>query len=231
MGGETVPDDPAGLATVELLGALAYGQLRAVGAAARLIAVAPDARAADQVTEVVAHELAAYRQLRDHLADRTELPTAVMDRQKPHFDAYFDRAPLDDWLGASVFYALGLPMATDFANAIAPVLEQRTATVVTDAIARRDRFERGAIEQLAEQLVDDDARERARHLAADLLGRALTSYQAAVSDTDALSVLLAASDDDDRSAERRVKELAMEVLGGHRRRTIELGLENIDDVR
>lgn len=231
MGGETVPDDPAGLATVELLGALAYGQLRAVEAAARLIAVAPDARAADQVTEVVAHELAAYRQLRDHLADRTELPTAVMDRQKPHFDAYFDRAPLDDWLGASVFYALGLPMATDFANAIAPVLEQRTATVVTDAIARRDRFERGAIEQLAEQLVDDDARERARHLAADLLGRALTSYQAAVSDTDALSVLLAASDDDDRSAERRVKELAMEVLGGHRRRTIELGLENIDDVR
>ncbi len=231
MGGSTVPDDPAGLATVELLGALAYGQLRAVEAAARLIAVAPDARAADQVTEVVAHELAAYRQLRDHLADRTELPTAVMDRQKPHFDAYFDRAPLDDWLGASVFYALGLPMAADFANAVAPVLEQRTAQVVTDAIARRDRFERAAIEQLAEQLVDDDAREDARRLAADLLGRALTSYQAAVSDTDALSVLLTASDDDDRSPERRVKELAIEVLGGHRRRTIELGLEDLDDVR
>lgn len=224
-------DDPVRLATVELLGALAYGQLRAVEAAARLIGLAPDARTADTVAGVVEHELGAYQQLRDHLADRTELPTAVMDRQRPHFDAYFDRAPLDDWFGASVFFALGLPMAADFAHAIAPVLEDDTAAIVTDAIAGRPRFEQGAIEQVAEQLVDADAREHARHLAADLLGRALTSYQGAVSDTDALTVLLAAGDDGERSPERRVKELAIEVLGAHRRRTIELGLEDLDDVR
>ncbi|MFP4635047.1 MAG: ferritin-like fold-containing protein [Nitriliruptoraceae bacterium] len=223
-------DDPVGLATVELLGALAYGQLRSVEAAARLIALAPDVRTADQVAEVVVHELEAYRRLRDHLAERTELPTAVMDRQKAHFDAYFDRAPLDDWFGASVFFALGLPMASDFANAIAPVLEDATAQVVTEAIAGRPRFEQGAIEQLATQLVDDAAIERARHLSADLLGRALTSYQGAVGDTDALSVLLAAGEDE-RSAERRVKELAIEVLGKHRRRMVELGLEDLDDVR
>jgi hypothetical protein len=224
-------DDQMRLATVELVGALAYGQLRAVEAAARLIGLAPDARTADVVSEVVGQELHAYRALREHLATLTELPSAVMDRQKPHFDAYFDRAPLDDWFGASVFFALGLPIASDFARAVGPQLDEETARVVTEAIADRSRFERGAIEQLAAQMTDEETRERARQITADLLGRALTSYQGAVGETDALKVLLAAGTDDARTAEQRVKRLAIEVLNAHRRRAVELGLEDLDDVR
>lgn len=219
------------LATVELLGALAYGQLRSFEATARLIGLAPDSRAADAVADVASHEYAAYVRLRDHLAARTQLPSAVMDRQKPFFDAYFDRAPLDDWFGASVFFALGLPIAADFARAIAPTLDDETAAVVTEALTGRSAFERGALEQLAIQLVDAGARERARSLTADLLGRALTSYQGVVSDTDALKVLLAADTSEDTNAEQRVKRLAIAVLSGHRRRAVELGLEDLDDVR
>lgn len=224
--------DEVELATVELLGALAYGQLRSFAASARLIELAPDARTADAVAEVARHEHTAYTHLRDHLAERTELPTAVMDRQKPSFDAYFDRAPLADWFGASVFFALGLPMAADFARAIAPTLDTAAARVVTDALTSRGGFEQAALEQLAGQLVDDEARARARALTADLLGRALTSYQGVAGDTDALRVLLAA---DARaaevSAEQRVKQLAMEILSGHRRRAVELGLEDLDEDR
>lgn len=219
------------LATVELLGALAYGQLRSFEATARLVGVAPDARTADLVAEVASLEYAAYVRLHDHLAARTELPSAVMDRQKPFFDAYFDRAPLDDWFGASVFFALGLPIAADFARAIAPTLDEETAAVVTEALAGRREFEQGAIDQLARQLEGPEARERARSLTADLLGRALTSYQGVVSDTDALKVLLAADTPEDVTAEQRVKRLAIEVLSGHRRRAVELGLEDLDDVR
>jgi len=218
------------LATVELLGALAYGQLRSFEATARLIGLAPDARTADTVAGVARHEHEAYVRLRDHLATRTQLATAVMDRQKPFFDAYFDRAPLDDWFGASVFFALGLPIASDFARAIAPVLDDDAAAAVTTALADRGLFEQGATEQLAAQLVDDEHRERARSLTADLLGRALTSYQGVVSDTDALKVLLAADTPEDANAEQRVKRLAIEVLSAHRRRAVELGLEDLDDV-
>lgn len=227
----TAGSDDVALATVELLGALAYGQLRSFAATAQLIALAPDARTADAVADVASHEHGAYVRLRDQLAERTELPTAVMDRQKPFFDAYFDRAPLDDWFGASVFFALGLPIAADFARAIAPTLDDRAAAAVTDALAGRAGFERGALEQLAVLLVDADARARARSLTADLLGRALTSYQGVVSDTDALRVLLAADVPEDGSAEQRVKRLAIEVLTGHRRRAVELGLEDLDDER
>jgi hypothetical protein len=218
------------LATVELLGALAYGQLRSFEATARLIGLAPDARTADTVADVARHEHGAYVRLRDHLATRTQLSAAVMDRQKPFFDAYFDRAPLDDWFGASVFFALGLPIAADFARAIAPSLDDEAAAAVTEALTGRAAFEQGAIDQLASQLDEEGARERARSLTADLLGRALTSYQGVVSDTDALKVLLAADTPEDANSEQHVKRLAIAVLSGHRRRAVELGLEDLDDV-
>jgi hypothetical protein len=226
---EPTPDDLEA-ATVELLAALAYGQLRAIEAAARLIAVAPDAETSVLAADVVTHELGAYRALEADLAGRTDQPAAIMDTMKPHFDAYFDRAPLDDWFGASVFFALGLPIAADFARAVAPVVDEPTAALVLEAIGGREELEEAAVEQLRAQLVGDEATAQARQLAGDLLGRALTSYQEAMGETDALKVLFAgAAQAAGSTAEAQVKRLAMEVLTGHRRRTVALGLEDLDD--
>jgi hypothetical protein len=222
--------DELELATVELLGALAYGQLRSFEVTARIIRFAPDAATADGIATLAVGEHAAYRALRDHLGTLTELPTAVMDRQKPYFDRYFNRAPLDDWFGACVFFALGLPLASDFIRAVAPTLDEATAAVVRDALGDRTDFEQGAIRALSEQLETDEDRERARQLTADLLGRALTGFQGVMTETDALKVLLAADTEPGESGEARVKRLAISVLEGHRRRAIELHLEDLDDV-
>lgn len=217
-------------ATAELLGALTYGQLRAIEAAARLIAVAPDAGTAGSAATMVEHELEAYRILHEDLEARSGRADALMDGMKPHFDAYFDRAPLHDWFGASVFFALGLPIAADFAAAIAPVLDDATAALVTEAIGGREELEAEAVAQLKEQLVDDEAVGRARQLSGDLLGRALTSYQEAMGESDALKVLFAgAAASEGTTAESQVKRLALEVLTGHRRRTVALGLEDLDE--
>lgn len=219
------------LATAELLGAVAYGQLRSFEATARTVRLAPDVRRADGVAAIAVGEHDAYVALRDHLAARTSLPWAVMERQKPHFDAYFDRAPLQDWFGASVFFALGLPIAADFSRAIAPALDDAAADLLLGSVAGKQAFERQALDELASQLDDEDAKDRARHLVADLLGRALTSYQGAVSDTDALRVLLTADTVEGESGEQRVKRLALDVMSGHRRRAVALGLEDLEDVR
>jgi hypothetical protein len=218
------------LATVELLGALAYGQLRSFEAIARTIRLAPEARVADRIATLAVAEHASYVTLRDHLAELTELPTAVMDRQKPHFDAYFDRAPLDDWFGASVFFALGIPLAADFIRAVAPTLPERSSSLVLQAVGDRTEVERAAISELAALLDSDDARESARHLTADLLGRALTGFQGVMTETDALKVLLAHDLEEGETSERRVKRLVVSVMEGHRRRVVELGLEDLDDV-
>ncbi len=221
--------DEHALATVELLGSLAYGQLRSFAATAGTIVLAPDAAMADRLVAWAEAELHRYQQLRDLLGQRTELATAVMERQRGYFDGYFDRAPLDDWFGACVFFALGLPMASDFIRAVAPAIDDEAAQVIRASLERQD-VEVAASEQLRALLTDDDARERARQLTADLLGRALTGFQGVMANTDALKILLAADLADGETGEQRVKRLALEILEGHRRRVVELGLEDIEDV-
>jgi len=225
--------DERTLATVEVLGALAYGQLRSFQVTARAVSHAPDARTADELAEFAVREHAGYVLLRDTLARSTDLPGAVMDRQKPHFDAYFDRVPMDDWFSACTFFALGLPIAADFGRALSSSLDHETGMVVVASLADRAPFERFATDHLRTQLADDAAPERARQLVANLLGRALQGFQGIVSDTDALKVVLASGaqhGEAGETGETRVKRLAIEVMQGHHRRMIELGLEDLDEI-
>jgi hypothetical protein len=222
-------DDDFELATVELLGALAYGQLRSFAITAAAVRHAPDARRADQLAEFALREHAGYALLRDHLAGRTDLGPAVMDRQKPHFDDYFDRVPLDSWFDACVFFGLGLPLAADFGRAVAPLLDEETGLVVVGALADRGPFEQFATDHLRGQLDDDLRRDQARGLVADMVGRALTGFQGVITDTDALKVLVAAAAEPEESGEARVRRLALSIMEAHRRRVVDLGLEDLDE--
>ncbi len=217
------------LATVELLGALAYGQLRAFETTARAIPHAPSSAVGAEIARFAVDEHRRFTMLHGELAVRTQLPAAVMDRQRSQFDEYFDRAPMTDWFGVSTFFALGLPIAADFGRAIAPSLDRRAGEVVVASLDRAE-VSRIALQRLAALLETDEDRERARGLAADLLGRALTGFRQVMDDTDALEVLLASGPHAGESGERRVKRLAIDVLDGHRRRVVELGLEDLDDV-
>ena len=224
-----MPDDRQ-LAVVELLGALTYGQLRAFEMTAHAIRVAPDAAVAHRLAEISIREHEAYTRLREALTSRTDLSEAVMDRQKPRFDAYFDAVELDDWLAAVLFFAVGLPIAADFIREISPTLDAATAAVVVGALADRGPFEQFALE-LVRAAIDhsEEDRERARHLAADVLGRALTGFQGALTDTDALKVLFQeAAAEQEESAESVVKRVAITVMTGHRRRMHALGLEDLE---
>lgn len=223
-----VSSDEVALATVELLGALTYGQLRAFQVTATAIRVAPDARAADRLADFAIREHRAYELLREHLRGLTDLPAAVLDRQKPVFDAYFDGVQMDSWRSATAFFALGLPLAADFIRQIAPALTPETALVVVGALADRGPFESFALQALLSQMTDDEAREEGRRLIADILGRALTGFQGAIADTDALQILLRASQEDGDEGADLVRATAMAVLEGHRRRMHTLGLEEVD---
>jgi hypothetical protein len=218
------------LATVELLGVLAYGQLRSFGAMSAAVRFAPDARAADRIASFARREHEAYELLHDHLATLTELPTAAMDRQKDLFDRFFERAPLDDWFGATVFFAFGIPLARDFMRVVVAKLAAPSAEVVLHALEDRAAVEEAAVALLYGQLVDEGTRDRARALAADLLGQALTAFQQAVADSDALGVLVAGPADeaeDDSAIE--VRRLAMDLLAAHRARVVALGLEDLEE--
>lgn len=216
------------LATVELLGAVTYGQLRAFQTTATAIAVAPDARSADRLADHAVREHASYVVLRDHLIAETDLAAAVIDRQKPVFDAYFDAVTLDDWRSACVFFVVGLPIAADFSREVAPALESHTAEVIVEALATREPFEQWALEQLQQQMQTDEDVAAVRHMVADMLGRALTGYQGAMADTDALQVLLVeATGEEDDGGQALVRRVAVRVMEEHRRRMHALGIEDL----
>lgn len=223
-------DERLRLATVELLGAVTYGQLRSFQVTAAAIAVAPDARSADRLGTFAVREHEAYVVLRDHLIDETDLAAAVIDRQKAVFDAYFDAVPMGDWRSACVFFTVGLPIAADFSREVAPTLEPRTAEVVVRALAERGPFEEWALEQLQDQMREDDDVAAVRSMVADMLGRALTGYQGAMADTDALQVLLveaAETAEDDDEGDALVRRVAVRVLDEHRRRMHALGIDDV----
>jgi hypothetical protein len=214
-------------ATAELLGILAYGQLRSFGAMSSAVRFAPDAAGADRIASFARREHEAYEALHEHLATLTEHPTAAMDRQKGLFDLFFGRAPLDDWFGACVFFAFGIPLARDFMRTLVPLLEPASGDVVLRTLQDRAEVEQAAVALLRSQLTTDVLRERARGIVADLLGQALTSFQQAAGESDALKVLLGAEEDD---ASVEVRRLAMGLLTAHRGRLVELGLEQPEDL-
>jgi hypothetical protein len=214
-------------ATAELLGVLAYGQLRSFGAMSSAVRFAPDARSADRIAGFARREHDAYAALNLHLAELTDDPTAAMDRQKGLFDRFFGRAPLDDWFGACVFFAFGIPLARDFMRTVVPMLDAASGDVVLRTLQDRADVEDAAVALLQAQLTSDMLRERARGIVADLLGQALTAFQQAAGDSDALKVLLGGEED---ASSTEVRRLAMELLTAHRGRLVALGLEGPEEL-
>jgi hypothetical protein len=223
----TAASDELRLATVELLGVLAYGQLRSFGAMSSAVRFAPDARSADRIAGFARREHDAYAALSAHLAELTEHPTQAMDRQKGLFDRFFGRAPLDDWFGACVFFAFGIPLARDFMRTVVPMLDAPSGDVVLRTLQDRADVEEAAVALLRAQLTSDVLRERARAIVADLLGQALTAFQQGAGDSDALKVLLGGEDD---ASATEVRRLAMQLLSAHRGRLVALGLEDPEEL-
>jgi hypothetical protein len=220
---------PHDLAVVEALGALTYGQLRAFAVTARSVVRAPSAKLADRMAGFAEGELAAYRQLRGRLGELTDLGDAAMDRQRDAFDLFFDGDNLGAWSELCTLFAIGLPLAADFAGAIAPHFDEVSAQVVVDALGTRQEFEQWATDQLSAHLDQDPKhRDEVRHVVAGLAGRMLTGFQRVIVDTDALSVLLAGHLHGDAADDSAVRHLAVDVLGSHRARMIALGLEDDD---
>ncbi len=212
------------LATVELLGALAYAQLRGFAVTAAAVRHAPDLASAERVAAFAVREHDGYLRLRKRLQELTDLPDPPMERQRARTDAFFDHLPIDDWLSACTFFAVGLPMAADFARAVAPALDETTAEVVVEVLADREAFQAYASEQVAGLLAADQGlRERTRRLCAEITGSALTEFQGAVSDTDALLVLL--QEFQEVAGPETVRQTAVSLLEQHRRRLQQLGID------
>ena len=221
--------DELELATAELLGALTYGQLRAYTTAVAIVPLAPDLERGEVVLDFSDRERERYATMRARLEELTDLPRPVMQRQKEGFDRFFDGLTIDSWLSGVAFLAVGLPLSADFARAVAPTVDDETASIIVSALAGRSRTEAFAREQLQELLDQEEHHQRARQMVADVIGVALTEFTASLGSTDALRVLFEQhAADEDLTAEQVVKRMAIDVLEAHRRRMHALDLEDLE---
>jgi hypothetical protein len=118
-------------------------------------------------------------------------------------------------------------LARDFMRTVVPIIDPDSGDVVLRTLQDRADVEEAAVALLRTQLTSDALRERARGIVADLLGQALTSFQQAAGDSDALQVLL--GDGQDASSDE-VRRLAMGLLTAHRGRSVTLGLEEPEEL-
>ena len=144
-------------------------------------------------------------------------------------ERFFDDLTLDDWLGGVAFLAVGLPLSADFARAVAPTVDDDTATVLVEVLAGRANTASYAREELQRLLDDADHHERARKLVADVIGLALTEFTGTLNSTDALRTLFERhAEREGMTSEQVVKRLAIDVLEAHRRRMLDLGLDDLE---
>lgn len=208
-------------AVAEVVGALAYGLLRVFQLSASVTAVAPSLSLRERQAAFAVEEFERYRVIRRRLGALVDAPEAAMERFRAPLDAFFDQAPAGAWLDAQVFHYVGDAIATDFAELLAPHLDEKTAGAVREALAGRGAHEAFALEQILSALGSSpEAEERVAAVIGRIVGNALGRLREAILASDALALVL--------GGEGEVKDMVLELLGRHRERLERLGLDRVD---
>jgi hypothetical protein len=208
-------------AVARIVGALAYALLRVFQLSAVAAGSAPSLSLRERQAAFAVEEFERYGILRRRLASMTQDAEDAMAQFRGPLDAFFDAAPMSEWLDAQVFQYIGDAISTDFAELIAPHLDDKTAAAVRDGLAGRAAHEAFALEQILALLgADPPAEERVAAVTGAIVGNALGRLREAIIESDALAVVL--------GGEEQVKDLVLELLGRHRERLERLGLDRVD---
>ncbi len=207
-------------ATRDLLGALAYGQLKAYEQMAADAALAPSLPDRIALAGVAAAELAGFHTLLRHLEAVGEDPLAAMAPIVAPVDAFHERTRPADWPQALVKVHVGDGIARDFYREVAAFLDDpATRAVVTGVLGEVGYAELVVDRVRAAQQADPTLSGRLALWARRLVGEALAQTQTAAVERDALVDLVSSSGDlaDLLAVMQRVTE-------AHSARMAELGL-------
>jgi hypothetical protein len=177
-------------AVIDLLGALAYGELAAFERLAEDAKLAPTLSDKAELAAMATAEFHHFAQLRDRLSAVDAEPTAAMEPFATPLDDFHRQTAPSDWLEGLVKAYVGDSIASDFYREVAARLDSDTRELVLSVLADTGHASfavekvRAAIE--AEPRVGGRLALWARRL----MGEALSQAQRVVADRDALSTML-----------------------------------------
>lgn len=212
-------------AVVDLLGAVAYGELSAFERLAEDSQMAPTLEDKAALAAMATAEFTHFACLRDRLTELGTDPVAAMAPFQASVDAFHAHTAPADWLEGLVKAYVGDGLAADFYREIAAFLDPDTRAMVLETLEDTGHSEfavdrvRGAIER------DPKVAGRLALWARRLMGEALSQAQLVAAERDALSALLAGGVDRPGMDLAAIGRMFARLTENHTQRMSALGLQ------
>jgi len=217
--------DPVYLAAVvDLLGAIAYGELSAFERLSEDGKLAPSLKDKAELARMASTEFGHFEGLRNRLAELGADPFDAMQPFVTPFEAFHARTAPADWLEGLVKAYVGDGLAADFYREIAMFLDADTRTLIVESLADAGQS-KFVIDRVRSAIVDDPrVGGRLALWGRRLMGEALSQAQRVAAERDALSALLAGGVDRPGMDLAAIGRLFTRLTDNHSQRMDTLGL-------
>ena len=217
--------DPVYLAAVvDLLGAIAYGEMSAFDRLSEDAKMAPELADKVELARMACTEFGHFEGLSQRLTELGAEPFAAMAPFQVPFDAFHTRTAPSDWLEGLVKAYVGDGLASDFYREIATFLDSDTRTIIVESLsdAGQSRF----VVDRVRAAIDKDPRVGGRLAlwGRRLMGEALSQAQRVAAERDALTALLAGGVDRPGMDLAAIGRLFTRLTENHSQRMESLGL-------
>jgi hypothetical protein len=211
-------------AVVDLLGAIAYGEISAFERLAEDAKLAPTLEDKVAIATMASAEFAHVARLNDRLSELGADPFAAMAPFRPPIDRFHEHTAPSDWFEGLIKAYVGDGLANDFYREIAAYLDADTRDLVIASLA--DAGHAAFVVDRVRAAIKADPRLGGRLAlwGRRLMGEALTQAQRVAADRDALSALLAGGVDRPGLDLAAIGRMFTRITERHAERMAELGL-------
>ena len=211
-------------AVVDLLGAIAYGEMSAFDRLAEDAKMAPSLRDKAELAAMASTEFGHFTGLRDRLAELGADPFEAMLPFQLPIDEFHGHTAPRDWLEGLVKAYVGDGLAADFYREVAAFLDADTRVLIIDSLA--DAGQSAFAVDRVRRAIEQDHRVGGRLAlwGRRLMGEALSQAQRVVAERDALSALLSGGVDRPGMDLAAIGRMFTRLTENHARRMAALGL-------
>ena len=210
---------------IELLGALAYGEISACERIVGDARMAPDLATRVEIAMMAAAEFEHFIGLRDRLQSLGVDPYAAMEPFTQTFENFHRRTAPSDYLEGLVKMYVGDGLAADFYREIAAYLDPDTRQLIIDTMSGTSHSE-FVIDQVSKAVrADPRISGRLALWGRRLMGEALSQAQTLVAERDELSAVLVGGTDAPGLDLAAIGRMFTRITEAHTERMSKLGLE------
>ena len=209
-------------AVVDLLGALAYGELSAFDHLADDAGLAPDLAGRAEMSAMAAQEYEHFRRIAQRLRELDADPAQAMSPFVAALESYHAITKPSTWLESVVKAYVGDGMAADFFREVATFVDGETGDLIRDVLVEGGRAEFAVREVQAAIQAQPALAGRLALWARRLVGEAISQTQHVLADRDSLMLLFVQGTGDITG----VAALITRITDRHAERMVALGLDS-----